>query len=77
MLRRREWARVHPGVYVAHTGPLSWPQRAWSAVLLVAPAALSGSSALHAHGVGVTTDSAASRWPSWVRALSLACWPEL
>ncbi len=51
MLRRREWARVHPGVYVAHTGPLSWPQRAWSAVLLVAPAALSGSSALHAHGV--------------------------
>jgi hypothetical protein len=27
-LSRREWARVHPGVYVDHTGPLSWEQRA-------------------------------------------------
>ncbi len=24
LLRRREWARVHPGVYVDHTGPLPW-----------------------------------------------------
>jgi hypothetical protein len=23
-LRRREWARVHTGLYVDHTGPLSW-----------------------------------------------------
>ena len=30
-LRRREWARVHPGVYVEHTGPLTWLQRAWAA----------------------------------------------
>ena len=51
LLRRREWARVHPGVYADHTGTLSWLQRAWAAVLLLAPAALSGSSALRAHGV--------------------------
>jgi hypothetical protein len=23
LLRRREWAVAHPGVYVAHTGPLT------------------------------------------------------
>jgi hypothetical protein len=50
-LRRREWARVHPGVYVDHTGPLTWHQRAWAAVLYAAPAALDGRSALRAHGV--------------------------
>lgn len=33
-LRRREWAKVHPGVYVDHTGPLTWQQRAWAAVLV-------------------------------------------
>jgi hypothetical protein len=33
MLRRRELTVVHPGVYVQHTGPLTWPQRAWAAVL--------------------------------------------
>ena len=41
-LRRREWARVSPGVYVDHTGPLTWRQRAWAAVLAVWPAALDG-----------------------------------
>jgi hypothetical protein len=50
-LRRREWARVHPGVYVDHTGPLTWEQRAWAAVLYAAPAALAGRSALRAHRV--------------------------
>jgi very-short-patch-repair endonuclease len=56
-LRRREWARVHPGVYVDHTGPLTWQQRAWAAVLYAAPAALAGRSALHAHRVrGHATD---------------------
>jgi hypothetical protein len=50
-LRRREWARVHPGVYVDHTGPLTWQQRAWAAVLYAHPAALAGRSALRAHGV--------------------------
>ena len=47
-LRRREWARVHVGVYVEHTGPLTWDQRAWAAVLFYAPAALAGDSALRA-----------------------------
>lgn len=49
MLRRRDWTQVHPGVYVNHTGPLSWRQRAWAAVLACAPAALTGWSALRAH----------------------------
>jgi hypothetical protein len=48
-IRRREWGRVHPGVYVDHTGPLTWDQRAWAAVLLCWPAALSHDSALRAH----------------------------
>ena len=51
LLRRREWARIHPGVYVEHTGPPTWDQRAWAAVLACWPAALAGSSALRAHGL--------------------------
>ncbi len=47
--RRRDWVPVHPGVYVTHTGPLSWRQRAWAAVLACWPAALDGESALRAH----------------------------
>ena len=46
MVRRREMAVVHPGVYVNHTGALSWDQRAWAAVLHYWPAALTGESAL-------------------------------
>ncbi len=46
LVRRREWARVHPGVYVDHTGPLTWIQRAWAAVLVAWPAALTHDSAL-------------------------------
>ena len=38
---------VHPGVYVDHTGALSWRQRAWAAVLACGEAALWGRSALH------------------------------
>ncbi len=49
LIRRREWALVHPGVYVDHTGPLTWQQRAWAAVLAVSPAALSHRSALEEH----------------------------
>jgi len=45
-LRRREWAQAHPGVYVDHTGPLSWRQRAWAAVLFSWPAALTLESAI-------------------------------
>ncbi|MBE7323944.1 type IV toxin-antitoxin system AbiEi family antitoxin domain-containing protein [Nocardioides sp. Y6] len=48
--RRRELARVHPGVYVDHTGPLTWEQRAWAGVLHAAPAALCDVSALRVGG---------------------------
>lgn len=48
LVRRREWTQVHPGVFVDHTGPLTWVQRAWAAVLFSWPAALSGESALRA-----------------------------
>jgi hypothetical protein len=51
LVRRRELVRVHAGVFVDHTGPLSWEERAWDAVLACAPAALSGLSALRAHGL--------------------------
>lgn len=48
MLRRRELVEVHRGVYVEHTGPLTWQQRAWAAVLWAWPAALAGESAWRA-----------------------------
>lgn len=32
-MRRREWATFHQGVYVDHTGALTWLQSAWAAVL--------------------------------------------
>src|SRR5262245_46437779 len=48
-VRRREWAPAgHPAVYVEHTGPLTWRQRAWAAVLYAWPSALAGDSALRA-----------------------------
>jgi hypothetical protein len=50
-LERREWSRIHPGVYVDHTGPPTWNQLAWAAVLFYWPAALEGASALNAYGV--------------------------
>lgn len=46
LVRRRELAPVHPGVLVGHTGPLTWEQRAWAAVLAHWPAALTRESAL-------------------------------
>ncbi|MBS4751347.1 type IV toxin-antitoxin system AbiEi family antitoxin domain-containing protein [Nocardioides sp. zg-ZUI104] len=48
MLRRRLLTRVHPGTYVDHTGPLSWDQRSWAAVLACWPAALAGECARRA-----------------------------
>lgn len=48
LLRRRELTQVHPGVYVDHTGPLTWQQRAQAAVLAHWPAALTRESALPA-----------------------------
>ncbi|MEJ7834302.1 MAG: hypothetical protein WKF79_15415 [Nocardioides sp.] len=50
-IRRREWARVHTGVFVDHTGPPTWRQRAWAAVLVHWPAALAAGSALRAEGL--------------------------
>lgn len=45
-LRRREWSRIHGGVFVNHTGPLTWQQQTWAAVLFYWPAALCHESAL-------------------------------
>ena len=45
LLRRRDLVAVHPGVYVASTGTITWVQRAWVAVLGCWPAALSHQSA--------------------------------
>ncbi len=53
MIRRRVWARVFEGVYVDHTGTLTWEQRAWAGVLLHEPAALGAGSALRAFGVAL------------------------
>jgi len=50
-LARREWSRVHPGVYVDHTGPPARAQREWAAVLCHWPAALDRESALDAAGM--------------------------
>ncbi|MFJ9388381.1 hypothetical protein ACIRON_06165 [Nocardioides sp. NPDC101246] len=44
MQRRKEVVRVHPRVYVDHTGPLTWHQRAWAAVLYAGPAYVCGPS---------------------------------
>lgn len=46
LIRRRELRRIHAGVYVDHTGPLTPRQREWAAVLTAWPAALAGVSAL-------------------------------
>lgn len=46
LVRRRELSRIHNGVYVNHTGPLTRRQREWAAVLAAWPAALAGASAL-------------------------------
>lgn len=45
-LRRGRFTPVHPGVYVEHNGPTTWDQRAWAAVLLHEPCALTRESAL-------------------------------
>lgn len=49
LLRRRHLARVYPGVYVEHTGELTWIQRAQAAVLYAGTgSALDRESALRA-----------------------------
>jgi hypothetical protein len=48
MLRRRDLVLVHEGVYVNHTGGLTWLQRSWAAVHALWPAALCHESAIRA-----------------------------
>ncbi len=48
LLRRRDLVMVVPGVYVDHTGELSWVQQAWVGVLALWPSALSHQSAIRA-----------------------------
>lgn len=48
LLRRRELVAVGLGIYVNHTGDLTWIQQAWVAVLSLWPAALCHQSALRA-----------------------------
>ena len=48
MLRRRDLVRLHDGVFVNHTGNLTWLQRAWAGVLAAWPAALARESAIRA-----------------------------
>jgi hypothetical protein len=48
LVRRNELTRLHPGVFVDHTGTPSFLQRAWGGVLLYWPAALAGPTALRA-----------------------------
>lgn len=50
MVRCRELVRVHPGVYINHTGPPTWASRAWAAVLFYGDAALCHRSALDGSG---------------------------
>lgn len=52
MLRRRSWVRVHAGVYVDHTGPLSQRQREWAALLRYPGSVLSAQAALRSAGLG-------------------------
>jgi Transcriptional regulator, AbiEi antitoxin len=39
-VKRGLWQRLHPGVYAAFTGTLSWEARLWAAVLYAGPGAL-------------------------------------
>ena len=48
LLRRRDLVRLYDGVFVNHTGTLTWLQRAWAGVLLAWPAALCHDSAIRA-----------------------------
>jgi hypothetical protein len=66
-VRRRELERVHSGVYVNHTGPLTWSNRAWAAVLYHWPAALASDSVITRAGsvihVAIDESRTATRLP--------------
>lgn len=63
-LRRRELVQFHPGVYIAHTGPPSWLARAWAAVQLHWPAALTHSSAVSPGGDPIHVAVSPARKPA-------------
>ena len=46
LVRRREWVRRMPGVFLDHTGRPTWLQRSWAGVLYYWPAALTEDSCL-------------------------------
>lgn len=71
--RRRDLVRLHPRVWVDHSGEPTWLQRAWGAVLVAWPAALCHESALRAEGgPGRRTDDEATIHVAIDRARSLA-----
>lgn len=51
-LRRREWVRLHTGIFVDHTGRPSRSQREWAALLRHPGSVLAGRSSLRADGFG-------------------------
>lgn len=51
-LRRREWVRLHAGVFLDHTGPPSRAQREWAALVRHPGSVLAGRSSLRADGIG-------------------------
>lgn len=63
-LRRRELTRIHNGVFVNHTGPLTWANRAWAAVLFYWPAALTNESAVYRAGETIHVAVDHSRTPT-------------
>lgn len=63
-VRRRELRRVHTGVYVNHTGPLTWTNRAWAAVLFHWPAALTAESCVNRAGDPIHVAVDATRTPT-------------
>lgn len=48
LVRRRELTRIHPGVFVDHTGTPAFVQRAWAGILLYEGSALAHVTALRA-----------------------------
>lgn len=70
-VRSRQLRRVHQGVYVDHTGPLTWDNRAWAAVLFYWPAALTGQSVVERGGEVIHVAVDASRSPRPIRGVSL------
>jgi very-short-patch-repair endonuclease len=52
LLRHRDAVAVCPGIYVNHTGPLTWHQRVWAGYLACPGSALAGNTAMAWAGLG-------------------------